>query len=272
MLKKFDENPRLAGLALKVVPSGDTLWDGLQDFDYAMGRVWGAKYLKKAKKLRCIAGAGGIWRRTLLSTLLERHSGRHNGDDMELTAMAQGAGYDVEYESSVIVKTNVPKGLGTLITQRRRWELGALETFEKELGFYWSQVKNLRNRLGHITLWEWYNWIAFPIGMYIMFSIAVNGQEIRYLWNYYLWDLAITAIIAAFAKSELKHAAEYLLIPIMPIYRAAVMFPAKTLAACRFAKDRLSVHRFPTLNSMLLAGKTPVFTRNVSTIKNQQSY
>lgn len=237
ILSHFEENQKLAGIALKVVPENNSLMSKLQDLDYAMGRVIGALYLRKSKKLRCIPGAGGIWRKDVLLELLNYHSGRHNGDDMETTALAQKHGYDVIYNPSIVIKTKTPQGIKDLFRQRRRWELGALETFDKEKRFYLNQVKNLRNRFGHITLWEWYNWASLPLTAIIAGMSIKDGNP--YLLSYYLWDLGLTTLIISLAKNEIQNKRELVLLPLMPFYRAIANFPAKLSAFYNFSKTKI---------------------------------
>lgn len=237
VVEKMEAREKIAGAALKVIPEESTFLGRLQDLDYAIGRTIGANYLKKQKKLRCVAGAGGLWKRKILQELLEEHSGRHNGDDMETTAIAMRKGYDIIYAPEVIIKTKTPRTYRELIKQRRRWELGALETFRKEMGFYLKEVKNLKNRFGHITLWEWYNWVSLPLATSLLpYSSLTGDPSIVY---YYLGDLGFTFFVSYFAKDEIKDKKELLLIPFMPIYRATVSFPSKILAGYKFLKSIL---------------------------------
>ena len=75
---------------------------------------------------------------------MREHSGRHNGDDFESTVIALRSGYTTKYTDEVIVETIVPQTPKALFTQRRRWELGSLETYGKERKFLLNQGMNLR--------------------------------------------------------------------------------------------------------------------------------
>jgi len=162
-LKRFEKGPNLAGVSLRVIPDGQSFYSKIQDAEYAISRGTLGRYLDKQNSARCGTGAGCIWKRIVLLEVLREHSGRHNGDDMEATAIAMRKGYHVGYEPSVVVKTFVPQNLRDFYKQRRRWDLGALETYDKEHRFYLQQVKHLKNRLGQITVVDWYTprWAPF---------------------------------------------------------------------------------------------------------------
>lgn len=236
-LKRFERNSNLAGIALKVVPDGKSILAGLQDIEYLTTHVYGG-YTGKQKKVWCVPGAGGIWRKDVLKEVLQEHSGRHNGDDLETTAIAMRKGYDIGYDPSIVVKTIVPESISSLHKQRKRHELGWLETVSKEKGFYYKQARNLKNRLGHVTLLQTYYWATLPLGIASMAQFPNNPQAFA---SYYLTDLAITGLMSYLKRDDLKSKKELALVPLMPIYRPIVSLPAKVAAVYEFFKSNVHI-------------------------------
>jgi cellulose synthase/poly-beta-1,6-N-acetylglucosamine synthase-like glycosyltransferase len=274
-----------AGSALKVVPSkvrkadfntGHRIKDGLsylrakflnvlQDVDYSQSRVWAAYTVSpklgvdaKSAKIRCIAGAGGIWKRDILEKALQSHSGRHNGDDMELTAIIMDQGNSVTYTDDVTFETETPKTYSQLLSQRKRWELGALETFAKENRFYLREMKDWlvgtikhprknfgKHRLALTTLYEWSVWASVPFVLYSTADAIKSGDE-TFMKNYYLFDTAYNGIFLGLAikQKEVRSAKQALaVLPAMMAYRAFVTFPTKTSAIAKFVKNGISARR-----------------------------
>jgi cellulose synthase/poly-beta-1,6-N-acetylglucosamine synthase-like glycosyltransferase len=276
-----------AGSALKVVPSevrksdfntGHKFKDGLkyirakflntlQDVDYSQSRVWAAYTVSpklgvdaKSAKVRCIAGAGGVWKRDVLEEALKSHSGRHNGDDMELTAIIMDNGNSVTYTDKVIFETEVPKRYSDLLKQRKRWELGALETFAKEHKFYLREMKKWlvgtiknprknfgKHRLAQTTLYEWSVWASVPFVMYSTFDAIKSGDE-NFMKNYYMIDTAYNGVFLGLAikQKEVRSTKEALAtLPAMMAYRALVTFPTKIGAIGKFIKNSV-LNRYKT--------------------------
>jgi cellulose synthase/poly-beta-1,6-N-acetylglucosamine synthase-like glycosyltransferase len=136
-------------------------------------------HLGKKGKMRCIPGAGGIFKAKPLLETLRQHSLKHDGDDMETTAILQRLGYKVGYYSphvlrkngfdsaeypEIIVYTRVPNTFFKLLKQRIRWTKGAIDVYLKEGRFYLSEIKR-RTRLGILAL-ELIRLITYP-GWYL---------------------------------------------------------------------------------------------------------
>jgi cellulose synthase/poly-beta-1,6-N-acetylglucosamine synthase-like glycosyltransferase len=237
VLEGFDSNPLLASVCLRVVPRGDSTFSRLQDIEYAMGRKICGAYMSPKGKLRCVSGAAGIWRRKVLVEVLLEHSGRHNGDDMEATAIAMRKGYQVRYDPSVVVETLVPQGFLDLLKQRKRWGLGALETYDKERKFYASQVRNLKDRLGQVTIIDWYSWAScmlFPL-------LVLNGIRTPILIPIYACiELSTCAFLGYISRDEIRDKRNLLLTPLLPFYRIFVSFVPFTTATLEFARAKLA--------------------------------
>ena len=239
-LDQFRRSPRLAALSLRVIPEGHSLFSRMQDVEYAISRGLLNRYLDVQRKLRCVCGAGSIWRRDFLLEILKEHSGRHNGDDMEATAIAMRKGYQVGYEPSVVVKTIVPQSPKEFYKQRRRWDLGALETYDKERRFYLREIKKITNRLGQITMLDWYSWITMVLFPYFIFNVIFNGiYHLSQLIEYQSIQLASAGIIAYAARHEVQRRWELLLIPVLPFYLMMETVP-RFAALCQFISDKIS--------------------------------
>jgi len=154
-------------LAFKVIPDDspegfiDSIWNKLQDFDYAMGRAL-ADYTTGErlrldpddKNVRCIAGAGGMYDTEVLEEALQHHSGKHAGDDMETTAITQLLlDNDVDYFSDVEFETEVPKEYSELKDQRVRWNRGAIQAFSNHPKDYLKEAATM-SRYGQTVAYE----------------------------------------------------------------------------------------------------------------------
>jgi cellulose synthase/poly-beta-1,6-N-acetylglucosamine synthase-like glycosyltransferase len=215
VIERFEENPSLAGVSLKLVPEGNSLLSKLQDFEYAISRKIFAGYLSPQGKIKCVPGAAGIWKRSVFQQIMKEHSGRHNGDDLESTAIALRTGYRA-------VTTIVPQTAKAFIAQRTRWDLGGLETYDKERKFFTEQTKNLRSRLGHLVLVDWYAWatdILYPF--FIINWILHPGMAS--LWMFL--ELSLASLMGLISRNELRTKKELLLVPLFPIYRTVAVIP-----------------------------------------------
>jgi cellulose synthase/poly-beta-1,6-N-acetylglucosamine synthase-like glycosyltransferase len=175
---EFMEKMEWAAIAFQDVPlvSPKSTWvEKFQYKEYFWDRVT-HYHLGKKGKMRCIPGAGGIFKAKPLLEALRQHSLKHDGDDMETTAILQRLGYKVGYYSphvlrkngfdsaeypEIIVYTRVPNTFFKLLKQRIRWTKGACDVYLKEGRFYLSEIK-LRTRLGVLALCELVKLITYP--------------------------------------------------------------------------------------------------------------
>jgi cellulose synthase/poly-beta-1,6-N-acetylglucosamine synthase-like glycosyltransferase len=234
VLEKFREDEKLAAVALRIVPSENSILGRLQDLDYSMASAVGATYLKDCKKLRCVGGAGGIWRVKILMEILNEHSGRHNGDDMETTAIGMRKGYNFTYAPEVLICTVTPHSIIGLWKQRRRWELGALETFAKEKRFYLRTVLNIKNRLGHATFLEWFNWATLPLFFVSVIYPVIRGSMFAPLC-YYIEDLGTCGAMCLYGRKLIDKKTIQLIL-MLPLYHAVLCFPSKTWALLSYIR------------------------------------
>jgi cellulose synthase/poly-beta-1,6-N-acetylglucosamine synthase-like glycosyltransferase len=133
-------------------------------------------HLGKKGKMRCIPGAGGIFKAKPLLEALRQHSLKHDGDDMETTVLIQKLGYKVGYYNphvlrkngfdpkeypEVIVYTRVPNTFFKLLKQRIRWTKGACDVYLKEGRFHLGEIKR-KTRLGAQAIYEIVKLMTYP--------------------------------------------------------------------------------------------------------------
>ena len=247
LVEKFEKNPKLSTIVLKITPNGGSLYSKFQGLEYALSSVTSLKYPSSQGMVMCASGPGSFWRKDALQKVLSKHSGQFLGDDMEMAAIAMSNGYELKYDPSIVVETEAPQTFRGLHKQRKRWERGMLETFGRESGFYLGQVKDYRSRLGHVTASLLYNFGTLPLFL----AFAVQGiQNPQVLANYYLSDLAVSLGLSYFARKEMPDKKTLALLPLIPIYRLAANLPAKIAASTEFLASKL-----PHIN---LSGKIPI--------------
>jgi len=208
----------------------------IQYYEYLAARSM-HHILNRTGTLRCIPGAGGIFRSNALIEALQRHSLEHDGDDMEITAILQGLGYKLGYCNKFIsVLTIVPDSWLKLIRQRIRWRRGALKTYYYCWPFYSNQIKGLHG-VGLLCCYEmaivigtpllWFNIIINPLGVFLL-SIA-TGMVIQSVFM---------AINPEFRQENKANALIYLLPQIVALF--AVDIISIPFAFCQAARAVLA--------------------------------
>lgn len=224
-------------LRLKVAnPKG--LLGVLQNLEYEVGRIM-TRFLHPEGKSFCVSGASAVYKRDALEKLLEQHSGRHNGDDKELTALAMKNGGQLRYWDSSEVETTVPSTLKALFKQRSRWDMGQLETYVKEFPFYVKQIATALKgrRFGFMTGLEIYGAISFPLGAYFLARTLSEGN-VENLVRYYLSDVTFTTAWLLYGRKEIENKlATALAVPLIPIYRVGFLVPARAAGYIKFASE-----------------------------------
>jgi cellulose synthase/poly-beta-1,6-N-acetylglucosamine synthase-like glycosyltransferase len=263
VLKRFEEEPSLGGVSVKLVPEGDSIFSRFQDLEYAISRGVFARYLNRQGRLRCVPGAAGIWRREVFLQVIREHSGKHSGDDLESTAIALRRGYSTEYNGEVVVSTAVPQSYPAFFQQRSRWELGSLETYDKERRFFAGQAKNLRNRLGHVTLLDWYAWASA-----ILYPVFILNWvfEPRVASAYMTLEVSLALLMGYLSRNEVRSKKELLLAPLFPLYRLMEVIP-RFAAALKFLAGRrarsiptayIPVHSLPITRGLSVRQVVPI--------------
>jgi len=253
----MDEND-YGALAFKVVPDDspedlvDSIWNRLQDFDYAIGRAL-ADYTTGErlrldpddKNVRCIAGAGGMYGTEVLQEALQHHSGKHAGDDMETTAITQLLlDEDVDYFSDVEFETEVPKEYSELKHQRTRWSRGSIQAFSNHPKEYLKEAATM-SRYGQTIAYEASFTAAAPALIGKAALELSQGDMAQAAESFALWygvDAGFTTGLGAYSlkKDELEDKKNLGLSPVMPLYRAGTFFPAKIASQKQTLEQKVS--------------------------------
>lgn len=236
--KLYDKGAGMA--AVRVTPKRKNFLTTLQGYDYLIGRGTQVP-LRRERKIRCVSGAGGLWKRSVVEEVLPLHTGSHASDDFLLTTLAQKNGYSTEYFHDIIAETEAPTKYRDLIRQRKRWDMGAFETYEKEFGFFLKEIpKIVKGRLyGPLATVEWASWLMTPFSTYIA-STSVTSNNYKWLLSYYLTDLAVSGALMFLRRKEIEKKGEAVaILPIMPFYRAGIYYPARVWAVGSHLKDKI---------------------------------
>lgn len=239
MVEALHSEQNLGGFALRVDGENtDSMLGYIQNLEYVIGRAFDG-VARSERKTRCIAGAGGLWKRSVLEEVFPEHSGRHNGDDMELTAMAMRHGYSLSSYPEFVVNTKTPETFGILLKQRTRWELGALETYAKEWKFFGKTALSSfkLKRFGLLTSLQIGVFAALPFSEYVGIKSGID-KSWEYFALYYGTDLGFLSTMAFLARKEIKKDARFFLaMPLMPLYRIATIYPSRTRAVLAHTRN-----------------------------------
>jgi cellulose synthase/poly-beta-1,6-N-acetylglucosamine synthase-like glycosyltransferase len=257
--ERYLEEEGLEGLAFQIVPkNGEGLkeeaWSRLQDLDYSVGRLayhfTTGKFLRRNpddSNVRCTPGAGSMYRRDVLLNTLENHSGKHAGDDIETAAISQlSSNSDIGYYKQLKFLSHAPGNYRDLLSQRTRWNRGALQAYSQEKRNFFSEISSF-SRYGLISLYELGLSLVTPLLFVMILVSAVSGglsSLIDFLSSVYLFDFTLNLVGGSYslAKQDVGDARSMLLLPLMPVYRLSIFYPAKLLSLYDFTltamKDR----------------------------------
>lgn len=244
----------LAGLAFKVVPdrpSGlrEKMWSKVQDLDYGVGRIshlyTSSERLRfrGQKTVRCVPGAGGMYDRETILKAFEHHSGRHSGDDMELTSIIQfELGEEIELFDEIDFETHVPKNYSSLLSQRKRWSKGVYQSLDFQRQGFASEIRKM-TRMGQIALYDIFLiMIAFGFSAYMLTMLA-QGHFLKaaaLTRRIYTADMMLVTVMGVYTyyKGQHDQKTSMAMIPFMPAFRAAIFFPSVILSAIEYTWDR----------------------------------
>jgi len=210
----------------------------LQTTEYETSRAM-LRLLQKEGKSIVIPGASAIYRRKPLENLLAQHSGRHNGDDKELTILAIKEGWRFKYFDEVDVETIVPSKVSALFSQRARYTQGTLETYEKEFPAYFKEALTLfkGKRFGLITALQIKGTIAFPLGIYAL-AKTVADLNFEPLIHYGMAEIGISSAWLLYARKEIDNKLSTILtVPLLPAYKMAVLTPARAYGFLKYGLE-----------------------------------
>jgi hypothetical protein len=131
-----DSHPSIDAYSFRVLPSQSKgILQRFQQLEYAIATDSIRNLLGTVP---CISGAAAIWRKRSLERLLKEHSGVFEGDDLELTMLAYKSGMRVNYENSIVARTETPGTWSALISQRLRWDFGLIRLLSQRR--FWKNL------------------------------------------------------------------------------------------------------------------------------------
>ena len=150
-LQVLDSDPEMIGCYFKMIPyEGQGKVFLFQQLEYSFARMY-YKFHDSEQSVPVMPGAGSCFKRELLLKVYSHHSGLRNGEDREATIIGLNLGYKTHYARGVLALTRPPLTFKNLLTQRKRWYCGYIETVHKEWAFYWKMIARGK-RIGLRTL------------------------------------------------------------------------------------------------------------------------
>jgi cellulose synthase/poly-beta-1,6-N-acetylglucosamine synthase-like glycosyltransferase len=167
-------NNAMMGGYFRMLPyEGEGATFRFQQLEYALLRSL-YKYHRREQSIPVMPGAGCCYKRNVLISIYEKHSGLRSGEDREATLLGLKMGYKTAYLSDVTTLTRPPLSFRALIRQRTRWYLGYLETLNKERLYYRSQVRH-RTAMGIRTILELLTvLLILSLGPVLLLTIIFN--------------------------------------------------------------------------------------------------
>jgi cellulose synthase/poly-beta-1,6-N-acetylglucosamine synthase-like glycosyltransferase len=235
-LVDIDQTSSLMGCYFRMVPTkGSSPIARYQQFEYAIHRKW-YEYTSVEGSVAVMPGAGSIYKRKLLLKILDDHSGLLNGEDRETTVMGIKMGYQAVYLKQILVLTRTPKTIKELISQRIRWNLGYIETINKESEFYRKKIRSY-TVIGLRTLFD-----AISIGSLLMFPVIIVLVGILNLeacllatGAVYLLKTLWIYFISLIGKNEMEDfRIDYKVLFLYPILKVFIEIPSWSIAVYKF--------------------------------------
>ncbi|PWK65255.1 cellulose synthase/poly-beta-1,6-N-acetylglucosamine synthase-like glycosyltransferase [Mucilaginibacter oryzae] len=215
-----------------------------QQVEYAMARSL-YRFHRNEDSVPVMPGAGSCYKRNVLVRIFEDHSGLRSGEDRESTLIGLKNGFKTAYIKDVIALTRPPRTIRTLIKQRVRWNLGYLETIDKEKQFYKKQVAE-STRIGlrfFIDMLTVILLILLPFALLTLISIAPNYFWISILAIYgtgLLWCLAVVVLVPEETMEFQRK--RHLSVLIFPFYKILVEYMSWNLALSQFFSNKKNNH------------------------------
>lgn len=210
-----------------------------QQLDYCLARTM-YKLHKAEKSVPVMPGAGCCYKRPVLLSIYNHHSGLRSGEDREATTLGHKLGFKATYFEQIRSLTRPPETFAALVRQRRRWNLGYIETVYKEHRFYYDQLKQLRV-IGIRTVLDLTLGVAAVVLPMIVFAeIVLNFKTgIKLFILGYLVMLAWPTYAYIVAPNESVDLKRHKLstLAYFPIYKVALDFLGWSLAFVDFCKS-----------------------------------
>ena len=238
--EELAENPELGGFGLRVVPTKtNSLLNAWQEWEYAVGR-FSYVLLKYEGKTRCVGGAGGLWNRQVYEEQLENHSGMFISEDMEQTARIMHSGKRIGYAKDVVLTTNTPETVRSLLKQRVRWAKGALYSYHNVREFYIPQALKFIPRKsvhGLATAIQMTKLATTPAwGVFTAEKLFEQNWDAGLL--IYGLGLGVNTALSALSRKEFDNTLRsFAVLPLTPLIGYGVYLSAHSVAYAQFAKE-----------------------------------
>lgn len=263
-LIKLDRNPIMMGCYFRMIPvDGVSIITRYQKFEYAVARTW-YKYISAEKTVGVMPGAGCLYKHRILKRILENHSGLRNGEDRETTILGLKLGYKVFYQKRILAMTRTPDTIQKLISQRVRWNLGYLETLNKEKGFYFRQSASF-TRIGARSLFDIFNNILlFIISLLIVLLATLSFKAcVLAILFFYLSKLFWIYFFLQKDNTEIEeNNLDYMVWVMYPLFKAIVEFLAWFRAMYKFLTT--DYYNYPENSMDKMKSNGEIFKNNVS--------
>jgi cellulose synthase/poly-beta-1,6-N-acetylglucosamine synthase-like glycosyltransferase len=176
----------------------------LQQLEYAIATD-SIRYLLDT--VLCISGAASLWRKSSLELLIKKHSGKFEGDDLELTLLAYESDMRIKHENSIAAHTKTPGKLSTWISQRSRWDFGFFRLLMQPR--FWKKLFSRPTQVGAIfraiaiseVLLHPFKLLSFiyPFILYILITNSTGNDghvnNISILLSIFSWMLTAALIL-----------------------------------------------------------------------------
>lgn len=153
IIESMKHDPHLMGCYFKMLPyEGSGKVFHFQQLEYSVLRCL-YRFHRKEGSVPVMPGAGSCYKKSVLLSIYNEHSGQRNGEDREATLLGHKQGYKTFYVDNILTLTRPPLSFRSLIKQRVRWNLGYIETFYKEREHYFSEIKKFSS-VGRRTVFD----------------------------------------------------------------------------------------------------------------------
>lgn len=175
-----------------------------QKLEYALARCL-YKFHEKERSVPVMPGAGCFYKRSLLLDIYNSHSGLRNGEDREATLLGLKFGYKMVYLNQILTLTKPPSTFRELVKQRVRWNLGYLETIQKEKKFYFQEISKF-SRIGVRTLFDITVVLSILIipAIILLFSYVFFLRILIFLVAYYFICMAWCFVLLNNSREEAR--------------------------------------------------------------------
>lgn len=237
--KVLSNDSKLMGCYFRMLPfEGSGISFLYQQLEYSLARSL-YKLHREEQSVPVMPGAGSCYKREILVSIYTNHSGLRSGEDRESTILGHKLGYKTVYTDKVMSLTRTPLSFKDLVKQRRRWNLGYIETAFKERQYYFHQIKTL-TVIGLRTLLDALFVvfsITFPIFILVILMINWKLSTLLIIILYLVgiaWPL-YGVIISSKESKEFKHRRLYSIL-YYPIYKVLLDHVAWSSAVFDFIK------------------------------------